>query len=155
MLLFELLDKPLEWQETFNSPEGYVAEFNLPDGRTFGTVFEFVRDEPPIYEISFSDKQASKQEVHDISNKGSELLIFATVMDIIQTFVADNPDSLVYFTAKEPSRQKLYNRMVSRFVKPPLSSATRVTDNGNLEIIIGTTEMLEQYRNTNSKSPYG
>lgn len=122
MLLFELFGKPVQWQESASG----LYKFTLPepDGRTFVVHFELREEEADnVWELSFRDANDPRGNAQSFekTNKGNELAIFSTVLDIVRDFIAKSPEEVVMFSAEEPNRQTLYYRMISRYVKPPMA----------------------------------
>lgn len=50
----------------------------------------------------------------DIEDTGDARRVFATVIDIVKNYVAENKPKEIVFTASEPSRIRLYNALVKR-----------------------------------------
>jgi len=55
--------------------------------------------------------------VYDIIGSGNAYEVFATLNSIIIDFIKIRKPDTLEFTAEEPSRQKLYKRMVIKFAK--------------------------------------
>lgn len=128
MLLLELFGKPGQWQEVQGGPRTKAYKFTLPepDSRTF--VVNVIHNDKTmsgdrIWEVSFRDENDTRgiSKSFDKTNKGNELAIFSTVLDIVGNFIAQNPDDIVMFSAEEMNRQTLYHRMLTRYIKPPMA----------------------------------
>lgn len=124
MKLFELLNKPVEWDKTydFTGGEEHYVEFTTPKGRKMTFKVAWVNKNPTTFEMEFADDEANRYEDRfGITGKGDQLAIFATVLEMAQKFIQQNPNTVLYMSAEEPSRIKLYESMMRRFVKPPLA----------------------------------
>jgi hypothetical protein len=143
MRLLELFDQPidnLEWEETMwgdsarfsIGPYTYSVDFVLLDDP-----HEFRMDRPIMPEelskmifddqiiptdISFDITGASAGQKHSygITGTGNEVKVFSTVINIIKQWLAmpsNNDVQLIHISAKEPSRTKLYKRMIGSLAK--------------------------------------
>ena len=138
MRLVELFDKPvtdIEWEETVFGEE---ARFNIGDS-TYNIhftpippeAFEDERSTIPkplmamidnnIYPIGieFELYNDDHNGTHDITGTGNEIKVFSTVASVVKQWIWDSRKDvqLVYIAAKEPSRIKLYRRLVNTFSK--------------------------------------
>lgn len=78
----------------------------------------FTKQDKNLWEIDFGYVSSEHQYSQDIiGTGGNAIVIFATVLDIIRTFVEDRNPAGLNFTAEEPSRQKLYRRLAKNFGK--------------------------------------
>lgn len=68
----------------------------------------------------------------DISNNGDAFQIFATVGDIVKSYISNNDVGSINFSAKEPSRLKLYGKFANMLAK---KIGWEVTNNGDKFII--------------------
>lgn len=138
MRLVELFDKPIsdiEWEETVFGEEArfsigeniYNVSFvpippdTFEDDRQIiprGLMAMLDNDIFPIgieFELLYGRHRVPSQE---ITGTGNEIKVFSTVTSIIQQWLWRTTDTqLVYLSAKEPSRTKLYRRMVNSFAK--------------------------------------
>lgn len=121
--LTELFNNPVPWEWDRNDNDWWDASFvinnveyeltlkkkNILNPQTneledFGLwVVEF---EDPDAGYGITNKQGSKASV-----------VFSTVIDILSNFKKSHPNDTLSFKAIEPTRQKLYNRIVSTFKK--------------------------------------
>lgn len=129
MILLEIFDDVARFQLTadntgyFSVGENkYVVEFNETD-------------EPNQYEVGFSLRQGvtpsgQPNYVHGVEGTGGEFKVFATVLAIIKQFLSTRQLHQLIFTSKtsEPSRMKLYDRMVHRLM---VGWNVRVYNNGD------------------------
>jgi hypothetical protein len=106
-----------------------VYEFSTPKGQHFEVSILANRD--GAYEFTF-DSDSNDEGTK--SGKGEEFQVFSTVLKILSEFVKDEaPDHFfVESTDSEPSRVKLYRRMISLFVKknPEYEFAEKKTNSG-------------------------
>lgn len=154
MLLFELLNKPGQWEEIEAAGDDWKAEMKMPDGR----VIEFHIHEghyPNTAEIEFSDK--SQTRIGDsvgITGEGGELVIFSTALEIINEFFQKNPDKVLFFSASERNRASLYARMLNRKLPPGYETFTNEEQGfGGTEtyFYIGKPEPLKQMTDEREK----
>lgn len=113
MILTELFD-----QAAPHEMNGTSGKFEI-NGKSY-TIDIVSPDEPGVYEVSFHltrDKPTDgKHEVYGITKTGDEIAVFSTVINIIKEFVAKTQIKELIFaaSAKEPSRVRLYDRLVRR-----------------------------------------
>lgn len=107
--LVELLDQPVDWEWKKRSPSFWKAVFEVNDDKfeVYFSIHTFRTD------LTFSSEKYSE----DISGQGDQFKIFSTVGKIVEDFLRSNKTEVLIFSAKEPSRVKLYYRfakMISR-----------------------------------------
>lgn len=111
MQVRELLDPKsaftLTWDNTF-APQERHAEAYDHEGRSINISFVQVRNN--ITEIEFM-----RGGSHDVTNRGSELQVFSTVLRAIEEYLSGYQPGAIIFSAKEPSRYSLYKKLASRF----------------------------------------
>lgn len=113
--LAELLDRPLplKWEEE----PGYLRAYFDVNGKEGMVKFYY---EAFVWTIDFFIDGR-----HDITGQGNELAIFSTVSKAILEFISKHNPNLIAFSAREPSRAKLYKRMSQRLtgytIDPELS----------------------------------
>lgn len=88
------------------------AHFKTANGRPGVIVFD--ADEPDEGDYSLVDVEFSVQDEFGVTGQGDATSIFATVHSAIKEYIADHQPDFITFSADEPSRQKLYSRMVGR-----------------------------------------
>jgi len=107
----ESLDTPFPFHWTKKLPEYWEASFTLADGTPY--VCSFL-DHPRGWEVTFAPHPTTRGSYYDIvGDTKQEFRIFATVVACVKQFVAQVKPSKLYFTAKEPSRVRLYRRFMS------------------------------------------
>lgn len=107
--LDELMNAPVEWEWARERPQGSIASFYVKDDRIDVTLS--LGD--GYTDIMFS----SKNHGMDITGAGASFQIFATVADICRDFLTRHKPEGIRFSAKEPSRAKLYGRLASLLAK--------------------------------------
>jgi len=124
MKLNEVFEKKFPWRWFDQTEYRWAATFKSPDGGLFEVFFLPKSRQSPNWIVNF-DRDGS----HRRSNKGYELPVFATVLDIINEFFnKEFVNSLEFSAFKEGgnqrddheghgSRSKLYSRMVKRFAQ--------------------------------------
>jgi len=73
----------------------------------------------PVWDVTFEDADLSpvgngeKKSSFGITGSGDAVEVFSSVVNILRDFVTNHPaeSKIIAFTASEPSRIKLYNRM--------------------------------------------
>ena len=104
MLIQELFNRPLPL--TWEQSPGYIrAHFDV-DGKEGMVKFYY---EGGIWTVDFFI-----DDRHDITGLGDEFEIFGTVLQAIRQFVNSKHPDLVAFSAREPSRARLYRRLIPR-----------------------------------------
>lgn len=123
-LLSELFDKPLPYKLVHSiEDKEEVYAFRTPKGQHFEA--SIAVDKRGAYEFSFV---SDSSEDGTKSNKGEQFQVFATVTKIFGEFIKDEePDHwFVEAVTSEPSRLKLFSRMVNKFVR--LNKDYKVTE---------------------------
>ncbi len=69
-----------------------------------------------------------------ITNTGGAQKVFATVIAIIQKFIAEKKPQSLYFSADEPSRQKLYQRLIKMTTAKNIMYKAIAHSSGDYEI---------------------
>lgn len=115
MLLMEVLDKPTKWKTTHADGNDYQAAFKVGN-----VVYEFEAfwdedDDTEFIEIEFTAYPKGKQPTSKLSRDGNAIVVFATVKDIVTKYTKKYKPKVLRFTAKEPSRIKLYDRLAEIF----------------------------------------
>ena len=85
----------------------------------------FVKKNPklPIYKITFEDidyspmKNDNGKSSFGITGEGNSIEVFSKVVGLLREFLSTNSLRVISFSASEPSRIKLYSRMVQRLAK--------------------------------------
>lgn len=131
MKIFEVLDNPLPYKWTGESPRNKTAVFELDNGFVYTIDFfqsnhDYQTSRNP-WQITFNlqipdelDHEMSDDmdfTGENITGSGNEIKIFATIKTIVEDFIKKNDPPEMYFSAKssEPSRIKLYNRFAALF----------------------------------------
>jgi hypothetical protein len=107
MRIDELFSKeyPITWNRN-------TARFKTANGRPGVVTFE--SDEPAEGDYSLVDVEFSVQDEFGVTGQGDASSIFATVFTAIKEYIATHSPDFITFAADEPSRRKLYSRMVTR-----------------------------------------
>ena len=85
----------------------------------------FVKSNPnlPVYNITFEDIDYSPmrddkgKSSFGITGEGNSIEVFSKVVGLLREFLSTNNFRVIGFSASEPSRIKLYSRMVQRLAK--------------------------------------
>lgn len=110
MKLFELFSSPTKWEWTDVSMSDIkIAEFTV--GNFTYIVYFTYDDYNNIWTVEFGQKGVEHPE-YGVTGTGNATSIFSTVIDIMRVFRKRHPGFPVGFTAEEPSRKKLYSRLI-------------------------------------------
>ena len=112
MKLLEVLNKPAEWKWFLKAPREWKALFTIDDNKY---VFKAETSDMERWQITFEIRGAGGKP-HDISKTGNEFKVFATVAEILNEYLKKVEPDNFWFTAKEPSRAKLYDRFAKLIV---------------------------------------
>ena len=113
MKLLEVLNKPAEWKWFLKAPREWKALFTIDDNKY---VFKAETSDMERWQITFEIRGAGGKP-HDISKTGNEFKVFATVAEILNEYLKKVKPDIFWFTAKEPSRAKLYDRFAKLIVR--------------------------------------
>ena len=113
MKLLEVLNKPAEWKWFLKAPREWKALFTIDDNKY---VFKAETSDMERWQITFEIRGAGGKP-HDISKTGNEFKVFATVAEIFNEYLKKVEPDNFWFTAKEPSRAKLYDRFAKLIVR--------------------------------------
>ena len=127
MKLTEILNKPAEWKWFKTSSREWKALFTIDDNKY---VFKAETSDMERWQITFEIRGAGGKP-HDISKTGNEFKVFATVAEILNEYLKKVKPSVFWFTAKEPSRAKLYDRFAKLIVRkhPKYKAVNSVSNN--------------------------
>ncbi len=130
MLLYEVFDQPYQWEYVERDPMFFEAAFTVTDGSKYYVYGQDKGSISPEWNIGFY-RVESGNSTHNykITNTGDQQRIFATVIDVLREFIGavnQNGIKTFYFEAKEPSRLRLYKRLVATLLP---SWKTDVEDN--------------------------
>lgn len=127
MKLNESLDKPFDWQWTTIAEYENEAMFWTDSGINYLVMFNKwggKLNDDDSWEAEFSvDKRKTKDKalrklrgkaLQGITGTGDQQRVFATVIAIIKKFVKSTKPDIMYFTADEPSRRKLYSALTKK-----------------------------------------
>jgi len=113
MLLIEVLKSPVPWKVREHRPDYFDATFIINNIKYITRMSAFLDAGPQEWDIEFyPDLDRPTRERYNILNLGNELQVFSTVLDIIQKFIKEYHPPIVSFSAHQPSRMKLYNRLI-------------------------------------------
>jgi hypothetical protein len=139
--LDESLDTPYPWKTVGGDSDNYRAMFTVPATSKAGQPqtsllyqVDFVKHteqsilwgDEDVHPWNFSFELAPRaaqtaqarslgiKSVHGITQTGHAFTVFATVIDVMKAFVARQHPSVIYFSAYESSRAKLYDRFITQ-----------------------------------------
>ena len=127
MKLLEVLNKPAKWKWFKTNWREWIALFIIEDNKY---VFKAETDDMERYQITF-EIRGTGGKPHDISKTGSEFKVFATVAEILNEYLKKVEPEIFWFSAKEPSRAKLYDRFAKLIVRkhPKYKAVSNVKSN--------------------------
>jgi len=127
MKLLEVLNKPAEWKWFKTSSRQWTALFIIDDNKY---VFQAETSDMERWQITF-EITGSGGKPHDISKTGNEFKVFATVAEILNEYLKKVEPDVFWFSAKEPSRAKLYDRFAKLIVRkhPKYKAVSNVRSN--------------------------
>ena len=116
----ELFQPGQDWQWEFRGSEEAIAQFTVGDVEYRFTAYEDFQ-KPGNWEIEFkinSDQPETRGKKYGITGTGNAAQVISTVTDIMREFLKLYSADLegITFTAKEPSRKRLYTSMVQRLL---------------------------------------
>lgn len=118
MLLQEVFNQPYKWEWRMNKDDVAKAAFYAADGTPYVFVASILDTElegVDTWDIEFyrlEDGEYNQENRYDITDTGDQFKILSTITDITKSFVEQYQVRSMLFSAKEPSRMKLYKRMV-------------------------------------------
>ena len=120
-ILDEALDKPLSYNVTLNSSKYWIAEFKVDDrliqfeAERIGGGWDIIFGEMDQRDGEYTDGMKTKK-----TGKGNEFKIFATIKALLDQFIEDKKPIMLSMDSHkgEPSRAKLYQRMISKNLPP-------------------------------------
>ena len=119
--LTELFKPTGNWEWTFQGSEEVSAEFKV--GKNVYVFYAYTSD--PIeanWDVEFKmdtvDSDVPREKRFALTGTGNSAEVFANVVDIMRSFLTKYKDrvDVLTFSASEPSRKKLYQRMVQRLL---------------------------------------
>ena len=107
------LDNGMEYEVTIECEKNFVnAYIKKEDAEKLGDIVT----NKNIFYVQFDAGAAgSSEKTFNITGTGQEYAVFSTVIDIMKDYQSSANVDWWAFTAKEPSRKKLYDRMIKRF----------------------------------------
>jgi hypothetical protein len=122
MLLTEILSTAVPWKWTFFDSEHAEAAFTVGDVPYMmlfnygehGWVMSLANDKKRKTFLGRVKGDVNSQDTFGMTGSGNASVVMATATEIVRAFKGKHPDAAITFTAVEPSRQKLYLRMLRR-----------------------------------------
>jgi hypothetical protein len=109
----ELFDTDVLINTSMKRYDKHLYRFGI-DGLQYR--FDAIFDEDEGWQIFFGIEKGKKMDV-SITNTGNQNKVFAAVLKCLKIFLNKVKPDRIFFTAKEPSRQKLYDRMSKLLTK--------------------------------------
>ncbi len=120
MKLNEVFQHAYPWKWTHESNTSVTAEFVTDAENIVYVEFEYEGEDQ--WSFSFA-REATAPNYRDktvsstITGQGDAYKIFATVKEVLQEFTNIHDFRIIYFTAHEPSRQRLYAKMLPQLAQ--------------------------------------
>ncbi len=113
----ELFRSPTDWEWFNTGPYRAVADFEVGDVPYIFSA-ELLNPKAKAWHISFKAKGDEYSNEYGVLGTGNASLVFSTVLDIMRDFLKTYKGnvSTLKFSADEPSRIKLYSRMIDRLL---------------------------------------
>lgn len=114
MFITELFNDPVKISDRRIGPDEYRSTFYVGDVRYSFAANQFGPND--LWDIEFiahSDRGSSAK----ITGTGNEITVFSTVVSIMKEFMDLYHPVQLHFTADEPSRKKLYHRLIDKLLK--------------------------------------
>jgi hypothetical protein len=116
----ESLRSPFRWRITTDNRREYEAHFVTNEGIEYVVLIQLLasvlgKNSTCWLEFAVGDGGASKgvpKGSHGVTGTGEAFQVFSTVIDILRDFVKKHEPAMIKFSALEPSRIKLYSRLV-------------------------------------------
>jgi hypothetical protein len=125
MQLNEVLNKPYDLRVTSTDHLNWSARFTTDDNIDYAI---YIENDYSAWEVTFKanamDAAKMDKSPVDILNTGNAFRVFATVLYFVQKFIEKIEPQRITFSAKEPSRQKLYSALIKKFSRKLGYSAT-------------------------------
>ena len=139
--LDESLDTPYPWTTTHAGSDNYRAMFEVPGTPKAGHPqtplhyqvdfakhteqrirwsgknvypWEFTFEVSGKYKQSGEANKRAADNPYGITQTGRAFTVFATVIEVMKAFIAHQHPSVIYFSARESSRARLYDRFITQ-----------------------------------------
>ena len=138
MKLCEVFDSKTDWKWTTKSSTYWEARMKINEHEYKfdieliydDTLTDHYKIENPLensWAVQFILLKTGNEYVrsHSITGTGNELQVFTSVLEMIHEFVNEQHPTALVFSASQPSRIKLYDKMVSRLSQKVIISNLR------------------------------
>lgn len=117
MRINELFTNKKDWDWAFVGSEEAVADFTVGDVPYRFTAYSHPEN-LSTWEVEFRvSRRDKKTSYFGITGTGNATEVFSVVVSIMRELLARKPDiDTLIFTANEPSRRSLYQRMIKRLM---------------------------------------
>jgi hypothetical protein len=114
MRISEIFEQPIDWHWGMQLADYADAHFQIDDIEYTVYFSQNALNQEDKFYIEFVATDSEGNGEYGVTGRGNSIAVFATVIAIIHAFKEMHPDAPIVFTAEEPSRQKLYTRIVKR-----------------------------------------
>lgn len=154
MLLFELFSDPVDYEYVEDASadgEEMYWTFETPNGVPYEVLIQRAFNDPVnVYSVEFSNEKAVGKARHQVTGTGEELVVFATVMEILKEFASSN-QGIFTFTSDQANRTKLYARMAKRYVPAPFTVEMGKSPRGEDAFYIGMPDDIAAHKAANEQ----
>lgn len=122
MLLREVFNSPVDWRMRKHRPDYFDAIFMINNIRYIFKASAFLNNGGEMSAITewniefYPDLDIPAKDRYKILKLGNEVKVFSTVVDIMREFIKEYHPGVISFSAEEPSRKKLYFRLIDTLV---------------------------------------
>lgn len=105
---------------TFDSENTSFRFKSIGKRGVFDKVVFFTPLSPDTHNLALVDYEPATKDYNDrsVTDNGDMTEVIATVISIIQEFLASNPDQKIYFEGNSPARTRLYQIAISKVYIP-------------------------------------
>ena len=119
-LINEVLNQPLSYTWKYKSKEWWEGVFKIDKTKYNVTIGKYIESgDTEIWELTFNMSSSVHREVGNVTGTGHSFQVFATVKKMLLEFLKSKKgdDFELRFSAKEPSRKKLYDKFANMINK--------------------------------------
>jgi hypothetical protein len=142
----EAFDKPYSFRVVDSDDKGYFVEWVTANGIKFDMTIEAAdRSQPTTVPWNATFKSHGKSGhrwTFSMTGEGDEFRIMSTALSVLKSFAKKYPQvKVVQFTADKgdtgsSSRQKVYSRMIKRYLPSGWTSTEKRADRGNILYVL-------------------
>lgn len=147
MILLELFTQPYEVkpEDTHSDMKSYT--FTTDEGVEYNIEMMLHQEEPvEAWNVEFTNMTVPSEQRHKVTGSGDQLRVLGTVMDTVTKFAAGLSNGIIVFTSDAANRTSLYERLLKRTIKPPVTyTKTQDQHTNTTFFVVGTQENVQLY----------